>query len=206
MAWSAGRAAAKASAVPDAITVNWPSAARTGAAADRGVEVAPARGFEPRAKSARDLRVHGRGRDEHGALLQGLARAPGPEQHRLGLAALTTTEITTSRAFGRQRGGPRHQPAFLAELLQRRGGHVAAPPTSKPLRRSDWAMPKPIEPRPITATRRGSDMDGLSWRCATPRRLAASGRRANYTVKVNYGWRSARSARLHYRSGRAPES
>ncbi len=97
-----------------------------GAAADRGVEIKPAGGFQRRAQPPRDLRVHGGRRDEHRARRHGFGRAVRAEQHRFRLGGVDHHRDHHLSALRRQGRGPGRLAAVVAQALQGRGRDVAA--------------------------------------------------------------------------------
>ena len=71
-------------------------------------------------------------------------------------AALTTTLTITSAPFAASAGVLAPLPPSFTNLATA-SAETSQPVTSKPARRSELAMPKPIEPSPMTATRGFTD-------------------------------------------------
>jgi len=80
------------------------------------------------------------------------AAPSGPKRMASVCAAFTTTETTTAafRAASAGVDAPRPPSATKRSTAVSLTSH---PVTSNPARLSDWATPKPMEPRPITAAR-----------------------------------------------------
>ena len=128
------------------------------AAGDRRVEIMPAGGLQLLGEPARDVRVHGGGGDEHGVLGQRLGDAVLAEQDGLGLRGV---DDHADHDVGRLRAASAGVFAPWPPSATNRAtasAETSQPVTSKPARRSEVAMPKPIEPRPITATRGLADI------------------------------------------------
>src|SRR5665213_3885511 len=91
---------------------------------------------------------------------------PAPNKIVSVCAALTTTLTTISAAFAASAGVWAPLPPSATNFLTA-SAETSQPVTSKPARRSEIAMPCPIEPSPITAIRglvdAASAMDGPSW-------------------------------------------
>ena len=67
-------------------------------------------------------------------------------------AAVTTTETTIAASLAASAGVAAPRPPAAAKRATA-AGSTSQPVTAKPARSSDCAMPNPIDPRPITATR-----------------------------------------------------
>src|SRR4029079_5886542 len=97
----------------------------------------------------------------------------GPNRMASVWAALTTTLTTTSADFAASAGVLAPLPPSATNRFTD-SAETSQPVTSRPARRSEVAMPKPIEPSPMTATRGLADsgmrrsLSGFSWAAVGP--------------------------------------
>src|SRR5690349_3780007 len=120
----------------------------------------PAGCFQLFGEPPRHIGVHGRGRNKNGVASERLGDAVLAEQDGLRLRSIDDHADDDAGALGRFR---RAFAAFAAGLEERASGgrRAVAADNIQPARLSDVAMPKPIEPSPITATG-GFTISGIS--------------------------------------------
>src|ERR1700723_3793657 len=88
------------------------------------------------------------------------ATPPAPKKMASVCAALTTTLTTISAAFAASAGVFAPKPPSATNRATA-SSETSQPVTLRPARRSEVAMPKPIEPSPMTAARGFADTDSV---------------------------------------------